>query len=90
MPQDPCAFCSGRGVNRDAQVLGETFTCGEKFDFIQHVSPNFCSNPDINLNELERVCCTDILESKSNSAASAGTPRFFVALAFLLIGLSFA
>lgn len=89
-PQDPCAFCSGRGVNRDAQVLGENFTCGEKFDFIQHVSPVFCSNPDINPNELEGVCCTDILESNSNSAASVGTRRFFPALASLLVGLPFA
>ncbi|CAJ1966111.1 unnamed protein product [Cylindrotheca closterium] len=87
-PPNPCDLCSGRSVNRDAQMPGENFTCGEGFDFIQHVSPAFCSNPEINLYGMEGVCCTDILESETISAASCCT-RCLVAFASLFIGLIF-
>lgn len=86
-PPNACKFCDGKSINRDVEVPGESFTCGEGYDFIKHFAADVrCDAPNTAFNEVEAICCGGALESGGDSAARFVGAGVFVAFASLFVG----
>ena len=95
-PPNVCKFCDGKSVRRDVKLPGESFTCGDGYDYIQHFSSNVaCDGPNTEFGEAETICCGDDLEpggggEGSDSAASCVGTGVLVAFASLCAGFVLA